>query len=115
MPSKKSTYDAGANLTYELVGRFKIFGSGVPEFWFPPPEIALLASLFHVGKKLAHNDAARELLKQLFEQCDRRKLDDYPTAMMLLTCLEMHGIPVKHVPFEELGINAKLVTKGGSA
>lgn len=35
MPSRK-TYEQGCELTDELVGRFKIFGSGVPQFAFPP-------------------------------------------------------------------------------
>lgn len=94
------------------MGRFRIFGSARPEFWFPPREIALLASIADVGKNIARNDAARELIAQLMKECDRRKLNDYPTVMMLLTALDYHGIPFKHVPFEELGIRGKFVPMG---
>jgi len=105
-------YNAGANLTYEVVRNFRVFGSGVPEFAFPPRHIALIASLKDIGDKLCRNDAAREMLQLLFAACDYRKLSDYPTAMMLRVALDAAGIPITFVPFEELGIKGKMVPMG---
>jgi hypothetical protein len=100
------SYQAGANVTFVVVGQFKIFD---PKFRFPPPEIALIASIVDVGKYLARNTVAHQLLKELMKECDRLKLGDYPTAMMLRVCLEEHNVPIEYVPFDELGIPGKLV------
>jgi len=94
-------YNAGANLTYEIVGAYKI---RAPRFRFPPRDIALIASIADVGDNLAVNTAARDLVAFLIAECDRRKLGDYPTVMMLRTCLEMHRVEIDFVPFEDLGI-----------
>lgn len=110
--NRAESYETGARLTFELVGRFKIFGSGRPEFAMPPRELALIASLADVGKQLARNDAARELLSQILKECDRRKLDDYPTVMMLRTALEHYGIPITWVAFEELGLKGTFTPMG---
>jgi hypothetical protein len=107
--TKQGSYDEGANLTYELVGRFKAFA---PLFAMPPKEIALLASLADVGKTLARNGAAHWLVDELLTECDRRRLSDYPTVMMLRITLEMHNIPIMVVPFAELGIKGKLMPMG---
>jgi hypothetical protein len=105
-------YQQGAQLVYEVVGRFKIFGSGVPEFLFPPKGVALLASLKDVGANLANNDAARDLLAGIFADWEARELADWPTAMMLQVCLEAHEIPIKRVPFEELGLRVSNIYAG---
>jgi hypothetical protein len=82
-----------------------------------PLEFALIASLADVGPKLARNDAARELVADIMAECDRRKLGDYPTVMMLRVALDLHNIPITFVPFAELGIKGDIVPLrgGGSA
>lgn len=92
-----------------------MFGPGRPEFVFPPPEVAIIGSIVDVGDKLARNDAARELIARLIKEFDRRKMKDYPTVMMLKICLEKHGIPIKTVPFEELGLKGKWQRMDGGA
>lgn len=106
MTPQEFSYQMGAELTFRVLERFKMFG---PEFQFPPREIALLASVADVGKYLARNETARVVIRELMGECDRLKLGDYPTAMMLLVCLEEHDIPIKWVPFDSLGIPGKLV------
>ena len=106
MTPQEFSYQMGAQLTFRVLERFKMFG---PEFQFPPPEIALLASVADVGKYLARNETARVVIRELMSECDRLKLGDYPTAMMLRVCLEEHDIPIKWVAFDELGIPGKLV------
>lgn len=110
MKREDRNYELGAELTYRVLERFKLFG---PEFQFPPPEIALLASVADVGKYLARNETARVVIRELMSDCDRLKLGDYPTAMMLLVCLEEHDIPIKRVPFEELGIPGTFIRMAG--
>ena len=87
-----STYELGAQLTFRVLERFKIFG---PEFQFPPPDIALIASIADCGKYLARNETARVVLRELMSECDRLQLGDYPTAMMLRVALEELDIPIK--------------------
>lgn len=109
---RADTYEAGANLTYEVVRDFQIFGPGRPEFAFPPRDIALIASLKDVGDKLCRNDAARELLQLLLSACDHRKIGDYPTVMMLRAVLDLRGIPFTIVPFAELGLEGQMIPMG---
>jgi len=97
------TYDRGAELTFQIVGAYKI---RAPRFRFPHPEIALIASIADVGDKLCVNPAARDLVAFLMAECDRQKLGDYPTVMMLRASLEMHRIDVDYVPIEDLNIVA---------
>jgi hypothetical protein len=103
------SYELGAQLTFRVLERFKMFG---PEFQFPPPDIALIASIADVGKYLARNETARVVIRELMSECDRLQLGDYPTAMMLRVCLEQLDIPIKWVPFAELGIPGKLQPMG---
>lgn len=105
-------YEAGAQLTVDVVGRFAEHG---PEFAMPPREVALLASLTDVGKYLARNDVARSLLLALEAECLRRKLEDFPTAMMLRVALEHHGIEPQWMPFDQLGIPGELMPMGRGA
>lgn len=106
------TYELGGQLTYRVLERFKIF---VPEFQFPPRDVALIASIADVGKYIARNETARVVLRELMAECDRLKLPDYPTAMMLRVCLEELDIPIKWLEtVADLGIPGKLVRmKGG--
>jgi hypothetical protein len=99
---------------YRVLEAFKMFG---PEFQFPTPDIALIASIADVGKYIARNETARVVLREAISECDRLKLDDVPTAMMLRICLEQLDIPIKWVPFAELGIPGKLqpMSRGGKA
>lgn len=102
--TKADTYEAGGDLTFEMVGQHKAFR---PLFALPPKDTALIASLYDVGPQLCRNQAARELLRALLLECDRRELGDYPTVLMLQACLELHQIPIERVPFAELGIKVE--------
>lgn len=102
-------YELGCQLTYEVVGQFKIFGSGVPLFAMTSKEIAILASIKNVGHQLARNTAAHELINRLCEEADRREYGDYPTVMMLRLCLEKYEIPIQELPFQELGIKGTVM------
>lgn len=104
---RRRDYERGCTLTVEVVNRFKPRG---PAFAFPPRDIAFIASLADVGEKLARNDVARELVVALLAACVR--LDDAPTVMMLRVALEVAGIPISYVSFEELGITGQLVPLG---
>lgn len=104
----RDRYEDGAQMTYEIIGRWRVFGRGVPEFRFPPKDFALLADLGDVGMCLASNEPAKALVRQLLEEKKLRNLPENPTAMMLLVCLEKHGYKVKHVPLEELNLPGKL-------
>jgi hypothetical protein len=99
-------YELAGQLTFRVLERFKMFG---PEFQFPPKEIAFIASIADVGKHLARNATAHAVIRELISECDRLKLCDYPTTMMLRVCLEDLDIPIKWVPFDELGIAVRMV------
>ncbi len=105
IPSK-TDYNAGANLTFEIVGAYKV---RAPRFRFPPEGVALIASIADVGDNLCVNSSARDLVAYLLAECKRRKLGDFPTVMMLQVCLEMHGLEVDRVPFEDLGIKGEMM------
>ncbi len=52
------------------------------------------------------------VIREVMSECDRLKLGDYPTAMMLRVCLEDLDIPIKWVEFEELGIKGLTMMRG---
>lgn len=104
-----ASYELGAKLTVVVLERFKMFG---PEFQFPPPDVALIASIADVGQYLARNETARVVIRELMTECDRLQLGDYPTAMMLRVALEELDIPIKWVAFHELGIPGSVVRRG---
>lgn len=103
-----ANYELGAKLTVVVLERFKMFG---PEFQFPSPDIALIASIADCGKYLARNEAARVVIRELMSECDRLQLGDYPTAMMLRVALEELDIPIKWVEFHELGIPGQVLRR----
>lgn len=94
-------YTATCAMTDELVKRARIAG---PRFRFPPRKVALFASIADVGKRLAQNAAALELIAELEAETHRRKLADFPTVMMLRAALEVNGVPIRFVPLAELGL-----------
>ncbi len=112
-PASPPGYEEGAEMTYEIVGRFlEEAVSGPPEFGMPGPEVALIASISDVlGTNLPRNAAARKLLHELMAESKRRNLD-YPTVMMLRMSLEMHGVPITVVPLGELGIHGTVISTG---
>jgi hypothetical protein len=107
MSKQEIGYHQAAEMTLEIVREFRMFGSGRPDFVAPSRRIGLIADLRDVGKYVARNDAARELLAKLQKAFARADVPP-PTLMMLLVALDMCGIPAKEVPFEELGIPGTL-------
>lgn len=93
-------YLAACEMTDEVVRQRRASG---PKFRFPRREVALVASIADVGETLAENEAARALIATLILETRRRNLDDFPTTMMLRVALEANGLPIRWVPFEELG------------
>jgi hypothetical protein len=98
-------YERGGRLVLELVERAK---PKAPEFWMPPRQLALIASLGDVVDNLARNDAARALVRDILLESARRGLHE-PTVMMLRVALELAGTPAKEVPWDELGIKGVLM------
>lgn len=94
-------YEQTAQITVDMVGRYKPFG---PEFVMPLREVAIIASIADVGASLARNHIARDLVATLIAECIQRGLADVPTVMMLRIALEHNHVPFKEVPFDELGI-----------
>lgn len=103
MKTGEDGYRETCEMTMDVVERAKSSG---PKFRFPPRDVALIASISDVGGRLAENTAAAELLAALEAETLRRKLADFPTAMMLRGALELTGIPIRFVSLEEFGLSA---------
>ena len=93
-------YERCAELTHEMVGRFK---ADAPAFVMPPKEIAIIGPLTGIGPRLACNTAAVHLLAAVVSACKRRGWDD-PTVMMLRVALDMHEIHYEVVSLSDLGL-----------
>lgn len=102
---ERATYQQAAELTHILVGRFTAArGAGpLPQFAMTDPEVGIVAGIEHVGKYLARNEAAHDLLTFIMAEFDRADIR-YPTLMMLRASLEMHGIPITFAPLQKLGL-----------
>lgn len=96
---------AGVRVTLEVVAAYKDVRPR-PAFRFP--RVAFSAPLNHVGKHLARNQTAHQLLAALLIEAAIRKLPP-PTVLMLQAALEDQGIPVVLVEFEKLGIPGHMV------
>jgi hypothetical protein len=84
-----------------------------PDFTLPEREVILAASVDHVVKYIAKNVAASEVVLALVTESAARGLEP-PTVMMLDMALEYHRIPVRRVPFADLGIQGKIIRPDGS-
>lgn len=109
-PKPPASYIEGCQLTSEVVGALKALR---PDFTLPEREVILAASVDHVVKYIAKNQAARELVAALIVETEKRGLEP-PTVMMLDMALEHHRIPVRRVPFADLGIQGKIFRPDGS-
>lgn len=106
MTKKEDTYNEGAELTFALMKRWfsrLAPGEEAPRFAFPPKEIALLADLRDIGKRLARNGPAQRLVDHLIDQVVFAT-GQAPTAMMLRVMLEELGQPIEWVSCSELGL-----------
>jgi hypothetical protein len=104
-------------LTADIVGRWQFICDRRPVFRLPLRDVVLIASIEDIGQYIATNESAQQLLSALRSECDRRKLPDYPTVMMLRAALDYFGLPWTAVPYEALGIPGVVLpmTKGGSS
>lgn len=93
----RDNYEAGAELTSKIIREWR---GGLLHFAFPPRDVALVADLRDIGHRLARNDAARELVKQLIDRCVGQT-GQAPTAMMLRVVLEMEGHAIDWRPLSE--------------
>lgn len=103
MNSERESYDRGATLTFGLVKQWLTTEPEKPRFAFPPKEIALLADLRDIGKKLARNDSARRLVDHLIVWVVGAT-GNAPTAMMLRMVLEVLKQPIERVSLSDLGL-----------
>jgi len=81
-------------------------GQPYPHFALPPEEIALCASLDHVGDRLCRNDSARQLMQEFVVIGQMIGGPNAPpTVLMLQAVLELASVPVERVSLTELGID----------
>jgi hypothetical protein len=97
-----ASYNRGAELTHVIIKEWVASGE-TPRFAFPPREIALVADLRDIGKRLARNDSALRLVDQLIRVVVHIT-GSAPTAMMLRVVLEMLDQPIEWVAASELGL-----------
>lgn len=115
MTADADRYDEGIQITFEVLRRFKIFGTEPAEFWLLDRGIVLLADVGDVRDCIARNAVAKGLIDEMCAECVRQGLgENRPTILMLQGVLDYLGIAYEVVPLAELGLPPHMILPRGS-